>query len=119
MLFSDLTIAINTTSDLIVIPPNFDASSNLMAYGSLAALSADFVSVTCSSCGIVLNRTQLADVRRLFGVFLPVFVVFSRECDLLSLAIVEQAIVTADPNFLKFSLPKKSIKKNFFQPQTL
>ena len=100
MLFSDLTIAINTTSDLIAIPPNFDAPSNLMAYGSLAALSADFVAVACTSCGIVLNQTQLTDIRRLFGVVLPVFFVFSCECDLLTLAIVEQAILAADPNFL-------------------
>ena len=97
LLFSGLSDAINATSDFIVIPPNFGSPPNLMAYGSLAALSTDFLAVACASCSIALNRTQIVDIRRLFGVVLPVFFVFSRECDLLTLDIVEQAVADVDP----------------------
>ena len=95
LLLSSLSIAINTTSDVIAIPPPFRDPSNLLAIDSLAELAADFVVVANESCGISLNQTQLADVNRLFGVVLPVFFVFSRECDVITLAIVEQAIADA------------------------
>ena len=67
-----------------------------MAINALAELSSDFVDVTDDSCDLHLTRKQGVDVRRLFGVVLPIFFVFSRECELLSLPIVEQAIADAD-----------------------
>ena len=67
-----------------------------MAINALAELSSDFVDVADDSCDLHLTDEQRADVRRLLGVVLPIFVVFSRECELLSRAIVEQAIADAD-----------------------
>ena len=96
LLLSGLSADIDSISDQIIIPPSFFAPSNLMAINALAELSSDFVDVADDSCDLHLTDEQRADVRRLFGVVLPIFVVFSRECELLSRAIVEQAIADAD-----------------------
>ena len=107
MLFAYLSLAVNATSNQFMIPPSFRNPQNMAASSALAVLSADFVALANDSCGLALSTDQIRNANMLFASVLPTFVILSQECNLLNVAIMEQAVESADvglPNTVSFLL---------------
>ena len=95
-LFANFSLAVDAAFNLLMIPPFFEDPTNLSFVDALDELSVDFVALANDLCDISLSENQTTDVDAFFSFVLPNFAIFSQECELLNVTIIEQAVDSAD-----------------------
>ena len=96
VLLTNISQAVEAASSQIMIPPVFDDDANVAATDALNALVTDFEALANDPCGVTLTPTQGAKSFSFFDFVLPFTVVFSQECNLLSVNIIEQVVAAAN-----------------------
>ena len=96
VLFANFSLAVDAAFNQLIIPPSFSDITNQEIITAERTLSEDFVALAIGSCGIALSGGLVANANDLFSFLLPAFVIYSQECDLLNVTIIEQAVDAAD-----------------------